>query len=366
MQCFNTALSGLRILLLAGFAITLAACSDGGSSSIPTNPSTTLSGTAAVGAPIDGYVYVQGGNGTEVNTATDPASGDWSVKVEGMNAPFLIRVVPNGGGDTLYSYASAANLTVNITPLTHLATYLAVNGDVSALYTTWEANHGELTAQAILNAQAIINANFATEMDAEGLDHTTYDFFSTAFTANGTGIDALLDRLSITIDFTGNSFAVSLDGNPFSFNVDIDTSGITIGGGGGGGSSSGSGSSGGSSSGGGGVTLSCNTSNYVADAVRTPTANELADFAATYIGQEGTFDDNFNFTPSSDATFVLSENGTATYNGSDYAITSYCLDITGQTAVPLIYLEGPTQSHLDLWTDGDMAGVAPNGNIIQN
>jgi hypothetical protein len=231
---------------------------------------------------------------------------------------------------------------------------------VSALYTNWAANHGELTAEAILNAQAIINANFASEMDAEGLDHTTYDFFSTAFMVNGTGIDALLDRLSITIDFTGNSFAVRLDDSPFSFNVDIDTSGITIGGG------SGGSSSGGSSSGGGGVTLSCNTSNYVADAVRTPTANELADFAATYIGQEGTFDDNFNFTPSSDATFVLSENGTATYNGSDYAITSFCLDITGQTAVPLIYLEGPTGSHIDLWTDGDMAGVAPNGNIIQN
>lgn len=366
MQRFNTALSGLRILLLAGFAIMLAACSDGGSSSISIN-STTLSGTAAVGAPIDGYVYVQDGNGTEVNTATDPASGDWSVSVEGMGSPFLIRVVPNGAGDTLYSYASAANLTVNVTPLTHLATYLAFNGDLGALYTTWEANQGELTAQAILNAQAIINANFATEMDAEDLDHTTYDFFSTAFTVNGTGIDALLDRLSITIDFTGNSFAVRLDDSPFSFNVDIDTSGITIGGGSGGSSSGGSssgGSSSGGSSGGGGVTLSCNTSNYVADAVRTPTANELADFAATYIGQEGTFDDNFNFTPSSDATFVLSENGTATYNGSDYAITSYCLDITGNTPVALLYLEGPTGSHIDLWGDGGINGVAPNGSII--
>lgn len=366
MQRFNTALSGLRILLLAGFAIMLAACSDGGSSSISIN-STTLSGTAAVGAPIDGYVYVQDGNGTEVNTATDPASGDWSVEVEGMNAPFLIRVVPNGGGDTLYSFANAANLTVNVTSLTHLATYLALNGDISALYTNWAANHGELTAQAILNAQAIINANFATEMDAEDIDHTTYDFFSTAFTVNGTGIDALLDRLSITIDFTGNSFAVMLDDSPFSFNVDIDTSGITIGGGSGGSSSGGSSSGG--SSGGGGVTLSCNTSNYVADAVRTPTANELAGFAATYIGQEGTFDDdmmNPTFTPSSDATFVLNENGTATYNGDNYAITSFCLDITGQTQYPLIYLEGPAGSHLDLWDNGDMAGVAPNGAIIQN
>lgn len=352
MQRFNTALSGLRILLLAGFAVILAACSDGGSSSIP---STTLSGTAAVGAPIDGYAYVVDAKGTEVNTATDPASGDWSVSVEGMSGPFLIRVVPNGAGDTLYSYASAANLTVNITSLTHLATFLAFDGDLGALYTNWAANHGELTAQAILDAQAVINANFATEMDAMGLDHTTYDFFSTPFTANSTGIDALLDMLSISIDFDSNSFTVSVNDEPFAFNVNIDTSGINIGG-----------DSGGGGGGGGSVTLTCNTANYVADAVRTPTANELADFAATYIGQEGTFDDDFNFTPSSDATFVLKADGTATYNGGNYAITSFCLDITGQSPVPLIYLEGPTNSHIDLWSNGDIAGVAPNGNIIRN
>lgn len=351
MQRFNTALSGLRILLLAGFAIMIAACSDGGSSSIP---STTLSGTAAVGAPIDGYAYVVDAKGTEVNTATDPASGDWSVSVEGMSGPFLIRVVPNGGGDTLYSYASAANLTVNITSLTHLATFLAFNGDLGALYTNWAANHSEPTAQDILDAQAIINANFASEMDAVGLDHTTYDFFSTPFTANSTGIDALLDMLSISIDFDSNSFTVSVNDEPFAFDVDIDTSGINIGGDSGGGG------------GGGSVTLSCNTANYVADAVRTPTAAELAEFAATYTGEEGTYDDNFNFTPSGDAIFVLDADGRATYNGDNYAITSFCLDITGQSPVPLIYLEGPTNSHVDLWEDGAMAGVAPSGAIIRN
>ncbi|MBK6740292.1 MAG: hypothetical protein IPG64_21885 [Haliea sp.] len=356
MQRFHTALSGLRILLLAGFAIMLAACSDGGSSSMPSIPSTTLSGTAAVGAPIDGYVYVQDGNGSEVNTATDPASGDWSVTVEGMNAPFLIRVVPNGGGDTLYSFANAANLTVNVTSLTHLATYLAFNGDVSALYTNWAANHAELTAEAILNAQAIINANFATEMDAADLDHTTYDFFSAAFAANSTGIDALLDRLRISIDFTGNSFTVSLDDSPFAFDVNIDTSGITIGGGGDDDDDD-------------TVTLSCNTSNYVADAVRVPTADELAGFAATYTGEEGTYGDdmmNPTFAPSGEAIFVLKADGTASYNGDNYAITSFCLDITGQTQYPLIYLEGPTHSHLDLWDNGDMAGISPNGAIIRN
>lgn len=350
MKCIQTA---LRAMLLVGFTLLLAACnsSDSGSTT------SALSGTAAVGAPIDGYVYVVDANGTEVNVATDPATGSWTVSVSGMTAPFMIKVVASGTGEVFYSYADAAGVTVNLTPLTHLALFLAFNGDLDALYADWAANYSQLTAQAILNAQAIINANFATEMDALGLDHTSYDFFGTAFTANSTGIDALLDLLSISIDFNGNTFTVTVSGNPgFSFDENIDTSGIDIGGG----------SSGGGNNGGGSVSLTCNTSNYVPGAVRTPTSNELAGFADTYSGQEGTFDNNFNFTPSGNATFVLNADGTATYNGAAYAITSFCLDITGQSPVPLIYLEGPSNSHFDLWSNGDMAGVAPNGNIVQN
>lgn len=238
MKRFNAALSGLRILLLASMALFLVACNGGGSSS--TTTSTTLSGTAAVGAPIDGYVYVVDVNGSEVNAATNATTGAWTVSVNGMTAPFLIRVVPNGAGDTLYSYAGAADITVNITPLTHLALYLAHNADLSALYTDWAANHSQLTAQAILNAQAIINANFAAEMDAEGLDHTLYDFFSEAFTANSAGIDALLDSLAISIDFTGGTYTILVGGVSFILDEAIDTTGIDVGGSAGGNSGGGS------------------------------------------------------------------------------------------------------------------------------
>ncbi len=238
MRDIFRALGGLFLLLSLAL---LGACNGGGSSGTPS----TLSGTAAVGAPIDGYVYVMDVNGIEVNTATDPASGDWTVSVGGMTAPFMIKAVVNGSGATYYSYAGSANVTVNVTPLTHLAAYLAFNGDLDALYNAWTANHAQLTAQAIRNAQAVINANFATLMQNAGLDHTVYDFFSTAFTANSTGIDALLDLLSISINFSGSSFTVSVSGDAgFSFDVNIDTSGIDIGAGGnngGGGSNGGSG-----------------------------------------------------------------------------------------------------------------------------
>ena len=81
--------------MLAGIALFLVACNGDGSSSATTTTSTTLSGTAAVGAPIDGYVYVVDVNGTEVNAATNATTGAWTVSVNGMTAPFLIRVVQN-------------------------------------------------------------------------------------------------------------------------------------------------------------------------------------------------------------------------------------------------------------------------------
>ncbi|MBI5462818.1 MAG: hypothetical protein HY941_11600 [Gammaproteobacteria bacterium] len=348
MYRFNVALSGLRILLLAGIALLLAACNGGGSSS---TTSSTLSGTAAVGAPVDGYVYVVDVNGTEVNAATNATTGAWTVAVTGMTGPFLIRVVPNGGGDMLYSYAGSADITVNITPLTHLALYLALNGDLDALYTNWAANNAQLTAQAIANAQAVINANFATEMDAEGLDHASYDFFGDDFPADSTGIDALLDNLTISIDFAGGTYTILVGGISFILDEAIDTTGIDIGGSTGGGG------------GGGNTTISCDTTQYQAGAVSEPTAAEVASFAATYAGQEGTYGPNPGdpFVASGNASFVLNSDGTATYNGASYDIVSYCLD----NSVSLLYVMDASGSHFDLFGNGDIYGVTPNGDIAQ-
>jgi hypothetical protein len=228
MRRNNRILSGLRIALLAGCALLLAACND-------SDPSTAnLSGTAATGAPFDGIVYVQDVLGMEVNTATDPATGDWSVSVGGMTAPFLVKAVPNGVGDTLYSYAATANLTANITPLSSLALFLAMNNNsLDDLYTNWVTNHSQLTAQTILNEQAVINANFAAEMTAVGLDHTTFDIIADAFNADGTGFDALLDDLLVVID--ADTYTITFNGVSFFFNEAIDTSGINLGGGNGGG-----------------------------------------------------------------------------------------------------------------------------------
>lgn len=336
------------LLITVGIISLLTGCNGG------SDGNATLSGTTASGAAIDGIVYVRDRNGIEVNTAT-AANGGWSVSVQGMAGPFLIRVVPNGVGDVLYSYSALANRTVNITPLTHLAMFLAyTQGDLSALYNTWAQNYGDLTTTAIENAQARINANFASQFDTAGLDYTVYDFFSAVFTGgSATGIDAVLDGLQISINFTTGSFVVAINGLDYTFDLNIDISGISIGGG----------SGGGSGGGGGSTTFTCDTTQYTAGAVSTPTTGDVAGFAATYSGQEGSIGPNPGdpFVASGAASFVLNADGTATYNGTTYTITSYCLD----NSVSLLYVMDASGSHFDLFGNGDVYGVTSGGSIVQ-
>lgn len=217
------------LLMLVILPLALAGCFNGDSSS-GTSASATLSGTAAAGAPLAGFVYVKDKNGVEVNVAIG-GNGDYSISVTGMNAPFIIKAVP-GSGATLYSYAATANVTANVTPLTTLALFLSHNqGDLAALYDTWNGNFAALTTAIVQTAQAKINANFTTQMQAASIDPTTYDFLTATFVANRSGIDAVLDGLRISINFGTGTFAVT-DANSVSvsFDPNISTTGIAIGG----------------------------------------------------------------------------------------------------------------------------------------
>ncbi len=237
------------LLVMVALPLVLVGCFHSDNNENPVPASERLSGTVATGAPVAGFVYVKDKNGNEVNVAIG-SNGGYSISVSGMSAPFMVRAVPTSG-DTLYSYAAAANVTANITPLTMLALFLGHNqGDLAALYGAWASNFGTLTTAKIQAAQATINANFAARMQAAGLDANSYDFLTTVFTANSTGIDAVLDGIRINVNPTAGNFAVTAaDGTSVSFNLAIDASAITIGGtkgssGGSGGSSSGPCSSG--------------------------------------------------------------------------------------------------------------------------
>ena len=106
-------------------AATLAACgggSDGDSTSPPAVVATSLSGTAATGAPIaGGTVQVRCSGGAAVLEAVTSANGTWRVDTTGQVLPCAVRVT--GGAlasdQALHSVALTFD-TTNITPLTDL------------------------------------------------------------------------------------------------------------------------------------------------------------------------------------------------------------------------------------------------------
>lgn len=217
---------------ILGIMLTLlSACFHNGSTS---TSSDILSGTAATGAPIVGYVYVTDANGVEVNTPIQ-ADGSYSIDVTGMTPPFMLRAVPDDNSlPTQYSYAAGTG-RVNITPLSNLSLFMASTVDLSAIYAAWDGT-GIIMA-AIAAAQEVINANLTAQFIAAGLDPLTYNFLTARFNADRSGFDSLLDAIRVRVnrdsgvDFTipGNNGTIS--GNVgFTFNKNIDTSNMNIGG----------------------------------------------------------------------------------------------------------------------------------------
>ena len=202
-----------NLLSRAGLATIAMACaciygcggSGGGSTTTPT--STTLSGTAAIGAPISGTVVAIDVNG-KVSTATSTNSlGAYTVDVGGMTPPFILSVVgtANGKQVTLNSVATAAGQTVNITPLTDLIVSIAsgqVAGSTLAASCTPVNNVVPASCISALKA-ATVTSNLNSAVSAvkamiQPINTTNADPLNGAFVADGTGLDKVLDQILVS------------------------------------------------------------------------------------------------------------------------------------------------------------------------
>jgi hypothetical protein len=122
---------------------------------------------------------------------------------------------------------------------------------------------------------------------------------------------------------------------------------------------------GGSGGGGGAASLTCNTS--IVPGGTTPTVEQLTAFARTYQGEEGRYSEDFStFTVEDpDADLVFAANG-ATYNGSALTITSACHEVLPGGAGTMLVIYVGTDVHFDLFSDGALAGIAPNGKAVRS
>jgi len=205
------------IMFALSAIILMSGCSGSGGNSTPV--SATLSGTAATGAPIDGTVTVKDANGAEVSIGTG-TNGSFTLDVAGMTPPYLLKIMPADGTRTLYSFSPQNGQTVNLTPTTNLAMFLASGKtDLDAMYAAW--NGMAVSEEQVAIAGDIVRENLKTQLTNAGIDTASFDVFTTSFSADSTGYDAVLDTLDISIDATAGSIDITESGSTLAFDENM-------------------------------------------------------------------------------------------------------------------------------------------------
>lgn len=185
----------------------LAGCLGGGDSAVPSSsPPPSLSGIAAIGAPVSGGTITVRCAGGASASATTSASGAWSVELNGQTFPCVIAVTGGSIGTlTLHSLASSAG-RANVTPLTDLIVAGAVGGNPAE----WLTTHGSNLAAALTEAVAQLPAATASlnaSLASSGFSLPPGDAFTGEFTpVAGDSYDDLLEAISDALEASGLTY----------------------------------------------------------------------------------------------------------------------------------------------------------------
>lgn len=209
----------------------LAACG-GGDDDPPAGggagPMATITGLAATGAAIPNAVVTGVNAAGQTVTVSTGADGSYTIAIP-EGAPYGLRIT-DAAGTTWYSYANAAG-RANITPLTTLALAQAAGNkplvDVLAAWATQKP-----TADQVLAAAAVVNANLQDVMRGKGVDPAALNVFTASFAANGQGLDAVLDAMRVSFSCTPTSCTQAINSPTGSvlvtWNASISTTGFTV------------------------------------------------------------------------------------------------------------------------------------------
>ncbi len=187
--------SGLVALVI------LSGCGGGGGGGSSSGGAPTVSGTVASGSALaNAAVTLKDSLGTSL-TATTGAGGKYAINTTGLTPPFLLLVTTPT--HTFYSVSADAKTTttINVTPLTDLiirSWYDVQGGSVDAAFAdpTVPGNAPPSpTAVAVIGS--VVKNVVQLWLNDAGVTAGSFNLISTPFTANGTGIDQVLDQTAV-------------------------------------------------------------------------------------------------------------------------------------------------------------------------
>ncbi|MBI4291532.1 MAG: hypothetical protein HY661_08645 [Betaproteobacteria bacterium] len=207
----NTYARSLYAIFLIVITSLLAACGGGGGTTeapvAPVAPaaSTLITGTAAAGAPVVGFVSVRDGSTNPQPVRTNipiAADGKYTVDVNGLTAPFAFLATGEVGGKRveLYSTATQADVggTINITPFTDLIVRNVAGTVAGTLVDAYLASGklSTLTAAQVDAERVKLTATLSPVLQAAGLA-ASIDLMRATFNADGTGLDRVMDVVKV-------------------------------------------------------------------------------------------------------------------------------------------------------------------------
>lgn len=179
----------MRRVLLAVIGLLLMGCSGGQ----PSGSSAMISGLAASGAAVSGTISIKDSSGHELTTTT--TDGTFSFNVSALSPPFMLKA--SWGSNTMYSFANAPG-TANITPLTQLIVAAAASSTgLDALYQSPTPASFNIIAANLQTATTNLRNSLQPLLAKyPGAD---IDPIHGSFSADHTGMDGLLDQISVTM-----------------------------------------------------------------------------------------------------------------------------------------------------------------------
>lgn len=213
----------LTLTALAAMTL-LGACGGGSGGGGPAGSNasaSSMSGTVAVGAPmVNATVTLKDAQGV-TRTASVGSDGTYSgLDVSGLSGPFRVQAcgLVEGTQACYYSVVTQAG-RANVTPLTNATVSLAMGQDAAALFDS----DAPAPSAASLDTQKQKLLTALQPVISTVVGSSSVNFATTAFTADRTGMDKLLDAVRISTGTSGGAAPfVQIEGRLDGGNVYID------------------------------------------------------------------------------------------------------------------------------------------------